>query len=125
MQAGSKVQFILCLGTHYYLINIFFGNFMLIEHPHNNAKSICFFGYDRYFPLIYRPQTKFAKVMFLQVSVCPRGSGGVVSQHTLQVVSQHALQGGGGIPACIAAGGWYPSMPCSRRGLQAHTQVGS
>ena len=22
---------------------------------------------------IYRPQTKFAKVMFLQVSVCPRG----------------------------------------------------
>ena len=25
----------------------------------------------------YRPQTKFAKVMFLQVSVCPRGGGGV------------------------------------------------
>ena len=23
----------------------------------------------------YRPQTKFAKVMFLQVSVCPRGGG--------------------------------------------------
>ena len=24
----------------------------------------------------YRPQTKFAKVIFLQVSVCPRGGGG-------------------------------------------------
>ena len=31
----------------------------------------------------YRPQTKFAKVMFLHVSVCPRG---------------------GGIPACLAGG---------------------
>ena len=38
----------------------------------------------------YHPQTKFAKVMFLHVSVCPRG--GVVSQHALQVVSQYALQ---------------------------------
>ena len=35
----------------------------------------------------------------------------------------------GGIPVCLAAGGypsmhciWYPSMPCSRGGLQAHTQ---
>ena len=26
-------------------------------------------------PLNYRPQTKFVKVMFLQVSVCPRGGG--------------------------------------------------
>ena len=39
---------------------------------------------------IYRPQTKFAKVMFLDVSVCPRGGG--VSQHALQVVSQYAMQ---------------------------------
>ena len=31
-----------------------------------------------------------AKVMFLQVSVCPQR--GLVSQHALQVVSQHALQ---------------------------------
>ena len=29
---------------------------------------------------IYRPQTKFAKVMFLLMSVCPQGVG-VVSQH--------------------------------------------
>ena len=45
----------------------------------------------------------FAKVMFLQASVCPQGE--VVSQNVLQVVSQHALQqvsGGGGIPACLA-----------------------
>ena len=55
---------------------------------------------------------------------------GAVSQHTLQVVSQHALQWGG----------WCPSMPCRfpgphpegklkglawGRGLQAHTQGGS
>ena len=26
---------------------------------------------------VVTPQTKFAKVMFLQVSVCPRGRGGV------------------------------------------------
>ena len=31
----------------------------------------------------YRPQTKFAKVMFLQVSVCPQGRG-----------------------ACVVGGGW-------------------
>ena len=51
--------------------------------------------------------------MFLQVCVCPRGGGGVVlSQHALQVVSQHALQQGGAIPACLAVGGCYPSMHC-------------
>ena len=50
--------------------------------------------YDRYISLhFYHPQTKCAKVMFLHVSVCPRGDG---------------------IPACLA-GLWgcvYPSMPC-------------
>ena len=67
------------------------------------------------------------KVMFLQVSVCPRG---VVSQHALQVVSQHALQAvsqhalqvvsqhglqqvsGGWYPSMHCR--WYPSMPCNR-----------
>ena len=34
-------------------------------------------------PFYYRSQTKFAKVMFLQVSVCPHGGG-----------------------ACVVAGGW-------------------
>ena len=50
------------------------------------------------------PQTKFAKVMFLRVSVSHSIQGGVVSQHAMQVVSQHALQvfSGGGIPACLA-----------------------
>ena len=47
---------------------------------------------------------------------CPRGGGGGVSQHALQVVSQLALQvsgeGGFGIPTCLT-------------GLQAHTQEGS
>ena len=47
----------------------------------------------------YRPQTKFAKVMFLQVSVCPQG---VLSQHALQVVSQQALWRG---DACSREGG--------------------
>ena len=74
----------------------------------------------------YRPQTKFAKVMFLHVSV------------------SDSVHRGGGIPACLVAGlqgGWYPSMPCrfpgphpggswgvwpgGWRGLQAHTQGGS
>ena len=39
----------------------------------------------------YRPQTKFAKVMFLHVCVCPQG-GWYPSMHCR----------------------WYPSMPCSR-----------
>ena len=34
-------------------------------------------------------------------------TGGVLSQHALQVVSQHALQQ-------VSGGGCYPSMPCSR-----------
>ena len=40
----------------------------------------------------YRPQTKFAKVMFLQVSVCPQG-GGRACHMTNQYISR-----------CIAAG---------------------
>ena len=61
----------------------------------------------------YRPQTKFAKVMFLYVSVILSG-------------------GGRGYPSMHCR--WYPSMPCSRSpggggviqaclaGFQAHTQ---
>ena len=53
------------------------------------------------------------KVMFLQVSVI-LFTGRVLSQHALQVASQHVLQqvSGGGIQACLA-------------GFQAHTQGGS
>ena len=91
------------------------------------------------------PQTKFAKVMFLRVSVSHSIQGGVVSQHAMQVVSQHALQvfSGGGIPACLAdlqatprgkLRGLVWGSPCHSQGgswgvwpegcLQAHTQGG-
>ena len=42
--------------------------------------------------------------IFTPVCRSVHGGGGVVSQHALQVISQHALQ----------QGGCYPSMPCSR-----------
>ena len=43
--------------------------------------------------------------------------GGMLSQHALQVVSQHALQqvSGGAIPACLAAGLW--GVPGPREGV--------
>ena len=43
-------------------------------------------------------RNEVAKVMFLQMSVCPRG---VVSQHALQVVFQHSRSPGG----CLLRGG--------------------
>ena len=39
----------------------------------NTGKLVCFPVWVEFF--FYRPQTKFAKVMFSQVSVCPRGGG--------------------------------------------------
>ena len=56
----------------------------------------------------YRPQRSWGKVIFSQASVI--------------------LSTGGGIPACLAAGGcypsmhcrWYSSMPCSRGVLSQH-----
>ena len=73
-----------------------------------NSISRSFISWERIFHVdsqaftyYYCPQTKFAKVMFLQVSVSHsvHRRGGVVSQHTLQVVSQQALQqvSGGGV----------------------------
>ena len=60
--------------------------------------------------LFYRPQTKFAKVMFLQVSVCPQG-GGIPACIA------------GGIPACLAGG--IPACLAGLQGaLQAHTRGG-
>ena len=41
---------------------------------------------------MFTVRNEVAKVMFLEVSVCPLGGGVVVSQHALHVVSQHALQ---------------------------------
>ena len=62
----------------------------------------------------YRPQTKFAKVMSLQVFVCPhRGVGGIPACIA------------GGIPACLAAGLLGGGIPECLAGFQAHTQGGS
>ena len=48
----------------------------------------------------YSPQTKFAKVMFLQVSVCPqRGGGGVHGKGAYVARGMH----GGGV--CVVVGG--------------------
>ena len=58
--------------------------------------------------LCYRPQTKFAKVMFLQVCVCPQGGGRawhVVGR--VCVAGGHAWLGGGGMRGrgvCMARG---------------------
>ena len=65
----------------------------------------------------YRPQTKFAKFMFLHVSVCPRGGGipaclaglqGGVSRSTPRGVSR-PRPGVGGSPGPHPGGG-VPSM---------------
>ena len=62
----------------------------------------------------YHPQTKFVKVMFLQVCVCPWG--GVAIPACIA----------GGIPACLAAGVWGGGgIPACLEGFQAHTQRGS
>ena len=65
-----------------------------------------------------------AKVMFLLVSVILyTGGGGVLSQHVLQVVSQHALQQvSGGVSAlggCLLWGGGclLPGGVCSQGGI--------
>ena len=43
----------------------------------------------------YRPQTKFAKVMFLHVSVCPRGGGGCLGPYPGEKLG--GLAEGGGV----------------------------
>ena len=55
----------------------------------------------------YHPQTKFAKVMFLHMSVCPRGGGWYPSMHCRWYPS---------MPCRSPGGGWYPSMPCRSPG---------
>ena len=70
----------------------------------------------------YRPQTKFAKVMFLHVSVSHSVHRVVVSQHALQVsggVSQHALQVSRPTSKAEVEG-----FAWGEGGLQAHTQGG-
>ena len=58
-----------------------------------------------YMCFIITVRNEVAKVMFLHMSVI-LSMGGVLSQHALQVVSQHALQQGGSAPGgCLLWGG--------------------
>ena len=60
-------------------------------------------------------RNEVAKVMFLHVSVILFTGGGVLSQHALQVVSQHALQQGGLLwGGCLFQGGSAPGGVCSQ-----------
>ena len=77
-----------------------------LETPTINMKSPLAINFYNFFITV---RNEVAKVMFLQVCVCPR-------------------RGGGGYPSMDCR--WYPSMPCSRSlggrgGIQAHTQGGS
>ena len=80
----------------------------------------------------YRPQTKFAKVMFLDLSVI-LFTGGVVSQHALQVsrpTPRGEVEGSGlgGSPGPHFGGSPGPHLGGLQahtwRGLQVHTQGG-
>ena len=57
----------------------------------------------------YRPQTKFAKVMFSLVSVCPRGGG------VLGFWGRGLCPGGVFVQECLCPGGLYPGGSMSRR----------
>ena len=77
----------------------------------------------------YRPQRSWGKVIFSQVSVILfMGGGGGLSQHALQVVSQHALQQvPGGV---ISQHALQVSRPTTKGEVkedlvQAHSQGGS
>ena len=84
----------------------------------------------------YRPQTKFAKVMFLHVSVCPQGGGcgGVIPACLagFQTHTQREAWGvwlGRGSPGPHPGGklrglAWGVSMPTPKGGLHTHTQGG-
>ena len=64
------------------------------------------YGVDHFF--YYRPQTKFAKVMSLQVSVCPQGEGGCVAGGCLWQEGVHGRR------ACVV-GGMCGGGMCGRR----------
>ena len=53
-------------------------------------------------PTYYRPQTKFAKVMFLQVSVCPHGG-----KACMVLLGGHAWFYLGGMCSFIWGGVWF------------------
>ena len=66
----------------------------------------------------YRPQTKFAKVMFLQVSVCPQGRGACVA-------GEHVWQGACmvGVGVCMVGRGVHGRGVCMVRGIHGGGHV--
>ena len=54
---------------------------------------------------IYRPQTKFAKVMFLQVSVCPQGGRAWLLRGGMRGCSRGGMRGCSGGACVVAPGG--------------------
>ena len=68
----------------------------------------------------YRPQTKFAKVMFSQVSVCPRGMRGRGHMHGWRsMCGQGGLHGGGNTwqGTCMAGGACVARETCMVGGI--------
>ena len=65
----------------------------------------------------YRPQTKFAKVMFSQLSVCPRGGGGALSRRvslsSVSLSKEVSVRGGWG----FCQGGSLSRTVSVKRGL--------
>ena len=72
--------------------------FKIFSHVSHISKFHIFFAC-----FIFTVRNEVAKVMFLHVSVI-LSTGGLLSQHTLQVVSQHALQERGSAPRGFALG---------------------
>ena len=66
---------------------------------------------NNYYANHYRPQTKFAKVMFLHLSVHGGAGAWLPSVH---------LEGGVGFPVCTGNGGLHPGEFASRRGGGLH-----
>ena len=94
-------------------------------------KQCSYLPYSNRYSHFYRPQTKFAMVMFLHVSVCPQGVG-VVSQHVSQVsrpTPREEVEGSGlwGVSRPTPRGklrglSWGVSRPTLGEGFQAHSQ---
>ena len=68
--------------------------------------------------LYYRPQTKFAKVMFSQVPVCPLGGdlcpggvdrGGLCPNEGSLSKGEALFRGGVSVPVRLRAGGTHPT----------------
>ena len=98
---------------------VFTGVCRIFTAHKRSLRRLCF---HRCLSYLYRPQTKFAKVMFSQVSVCPQGGGcawpgrGIVGKvmhgtgHAWQgacMAGRHAWQGACVVGACMAVGGMH------------------